>query len=115
MFRTLFIFLLVCLGVDGLARVQSNATPSRGELLYATHCSGCHSTQLHWRAKKLATNWPRLKAEVDRWQQSAGLGWRDEEVTDVARYLNGRYYHFALPAAAPSPKASAIQLSRQQD
>jgi len=115
MSRKLSIFLLACLGVNCVAQAQGQITPSRGELLYATHCSGCHSTQLHWRAKKLATNWPRLRAEVDRWQKSAGLGWRDEEVTDVARYLNTRYYHFALPAAAPSPRRSAPQLSRQQD
>jgi len=115
MSRTLFIFLLACLGLSGMAQAQGKTTPSRGELLYATHCSGCHSTQLHWRAKKLATNWLRLKAEVDRWQKSASLGWRDEEVTDVARYLNARYYHFALPVATPSPKGSATQLSRQQD
>jgi mono/diheme cytochrome c family protein len=114
MSRNLF-FLLTCLGVCCVAQAQRNVTPSRGELLYATHCNGCHSTQLHWRARKLATNWPRLKAEVDRWQKSAGLAWGDEEVTDVARYLNARYYHFTLPVAAPSPKESATQLSRQQD
>jgi len=114
MSRTLFL-LLVCLGIDCAALAQSNITPSRGELLYATHCRDCHSTQIHWRAKKLATNWPRLKAEVDRWQKSARLGWRDDEVTDVARYLNTRYYHFALPVAAHSPKEGATQLSRQQD
>ena len=115
MFRKLCIFLLVCLGIHCGAQAQGTIAPSRGELLYATHCSGCHTTQLHWRARKLATNWPRLKAEVDRWQKSAGLGWRDEEVTDVARYLNTRYYHFALPVAAASPEGSATQLSRQQD
>lgn len=115
MSRNLFIFLLACLGLIGVAQAQGKTTPSRGELLYATHCIGCHNTQLHWRAKKLATNWPRLKAEVDRWQKLTGLGWRDAEVTDVARYLNTRYYHFALPVAAASAKGSATQLSRQQD
>jgi mono/diheme cytochrome c family protein len=115
MSRKLRILLLLCLGIDCVALAQSNITPSRGELLYATHCSDCHTTQLHWRAKKLATNWLRLKAEVDRWQKSAGLGWRDDEVTDVARYLNSRYYHFALPVAGQSPKVSPTRLSRQQD
>lgn len=115
MSRTLFIFLLAGLGVSDVSLAQVKSTPSRGELLYATHCSTCHDTQLHWRDKKLATNWPRLKAEVDRWQKSSGLGWRNEEVTDVARYLNTRYYHFALPVADRSLKGSATQLSKQQD
>jgi len=102
MSRKLFIVLLACLGLSGVAYAQGKTAPSRGELLYATHCSGCHTTQLHWRAQKRATNWPGLTAEVDRWQKSAGLGWREEEVTDVARYLNARYYHFALPVAGHS-------------
>jgi mono/diheme cytochrome c family protein len=114
MSRRLF-FLLAGLGICCVALAQRNVAPSRGELLYATHCNGCHTTQLHWRAKKLAANWPRLKAEVDRWQKSSGLGWRDEEITDVARYLNARYYHFALPVAVRSASDRAIQLSRQQD
>ena len=29
-----------------------------------------------------------------RWQANAGLGWNEEEVTDVTRYLNAVYYHF---------------------
>lgn len=115
MSRKLLVFLLICLGIHCVARAQRIDAPTRGELLYATHCSGCHTTRFHWRAKKLATNWPRLKAEVDRWQKLTGLGWRDEEVTDVARYLNTRYYHFALPVAAASAKGSATQLSQQQD
>lgn len=115
MSRKLCILLLVCLCLGGMARAQGTVAPSRGELLYATHCSGCHTTQLHWRAKKLVTNWLRLKAEVDRWQKLTGLGWRDEEVTEVAGYLNTRYYHFALPVAAHSPQGSATQRPRQQD
>jgi hypothetical protein len=51
---------------------------------------------------------------VDRWQKSTGLRWRDEEVTDVARYLNARYYHFAQPVAGPAATGS-VTLSKQQD
>jgi mono/diheme cytochrome c family protein len=89
---------------------------SRGELLYKTHCIGCHTTQVHWRAKKLASDWVSLKAQVGRWQTNTGLGWSDEEIADVTRYLNTRYYHFQSPRrqveAAPATIASAHPLRK---
>src|SRR6266496_3531074 len=45
----------------------------RGELLYSTYCNGCHTTQFHWRDKKLATDWTSLTHQVRRWQSNAGL------------------------------------------
>jgi len=72
---------------------------SRGELLYGTHCIGCHTAQVHWRDGKLATDWTSLEAQVRRWQGATLLQWNDEDVRDVTRYLNDSYYRFA-PAAA---------------
>ena len=57
-----------------VSAVQAQS-PSRGELLYTTHCGACHSTQMHWREKKLATTWDTLKAQVRRWQGVARLEW----------------------------------------
>ena len=35
---------------------QGLAAPgSRGQMLYANHCVACHSTQMHWRDKRLVT------------------------------------------------------------
>jgi mono/diheme cytochrome c family protein len=73
-------------------------TPSRGELLYTTHCGACHSAQMHWREKKLATTWDTLKAQVRRWQGVAGLEWGEGEVQDVTRYLNETIYRYPEPA-----------------
>ena len=67
---------------------------SQGQLLYSTHCVACHTTEVHWRDKRLANNWTSLKAQVNRWQANSGLGWRDAEIVEVARYLNELYYHF---------------------
>jgi mono/diheme cytochrome c family protein len=112
---SLLVFLLACLGAPGEAHAQSRSPTSRGELLYTTHCIGCHTTQLHWRDRKLATNWTRLKGEVDRWQKTIGSGWRDEDVTEVARYLNTRYYHFPAPALSRSMTGETTRLSRHQN
>jgi mono/diheme cytochrome c family protein len=68
---------------------------SPGEQLYSTHCVYCHTSQVHWRDKKIAKNWTSLITQVRRWQSNAGLGWTDDEILEVAQYLNHRYYHFS--------------------
>ncbi|MDO9450141.1 MAG: cytochrome c [Rugosibacter sp.] len=70
---------------------------TRGELLYSTHCIACHSAQVHWRNKRLATDWISLRTEVYRWQKFSGLGWGDDDVAAVARYLNALHYHYPVP------------------
>jgi mono/diheme cytochrome c family protein len=78
-----------------LSPAQSQSvSATRGELLYEAHCGACHSTQMHWREKRLATNWDTLKAQVRRWQGTARLGWSEAEVVDVARYLNDTIYRY---------------------
>jgi mono/diheme cytochrome c family protein len=110
--RWLIAFVMVLWGLAGPVLARTKTDAQRGELLYSTHCIACHSTQLHWRDRKLASNWASLKAEVERWQKTSGLGWREEDVTDVARYLNTLYYRFPEPepngastaeATAPAP------------
>jgi mono/diheme cytochrome c family protein len=68
--------------------------PSRGELLYTTHCISCHTTQMHWRDKRVANNWISLKKQVRRWQDATSLAWSESDITEVSRYLNDSIYHF---------------------
>jgi mono/diheme cytochrome c family protein len=77
----------------GLSAAQDPPAAGRGELLYAIHCIACHSEQLHWRDGKVASDWPRLKAEVRRWQAAARLRWSEDDIVAVARYLNETIYH----------------------
>lgn len=79
------------------AQVVPLPDPSRGELLYATHCIACHTSQIHWRDARLAADWASLRALVRRWQAEAGLSWSESDIDDVARHLNARHYRFALP------------------
>ena len=71
---------------------------TRGELLYTTHCVGCHTTQMHWRDNKQAVDWDSLTLQVRRWQGNAGLQWREADITEVSRYLNETIYRFPPPA-----------------
>ncbi len=81
-------------GVTALAYSQVPPAATRGQLLYATHCISCHTTQMHWRTARLAHDWASLKVQVHRWQGNAGLQWVDADITEVARHLNDTIYHF---------------------
>ncbi len=85
-----------CLFCSHLAAAQTTpeVATSRGELLYSTHCIGCHTAQIHWRDKKLATDWASLKEQVRRWAINTGLTWGDDDILAVSRHLNTLYYHF---------------------
>lgn len=91
--------LLLLLGLAATLPLQAQTAvpPSRGELLYSTHCIECHSTQMHWRDQRLARDWDSLKFQVRRWQGVARLGWSEEDIEAVARHLNETIYRFEPP------------------
>ncbi len=94
-----------------IAQAQSPPENSRGDLLYTTHCVGCHTTEVHWREKKLVSDWASLNAQVERWQKNAKLGWSGEDVDAVARHLNAR----VLPSAGARGKARRRTASAVSD
>src|SRR5450432_4808166 len=92
-------FMAACIGGAHDIAAQPAAGASRGELLYSTHCVGCHSTQVHWRDDRLATDWASLRMQVLRWQGNTGLAWSDDDIAAVTRYLNDLYYRFPAPGS----------------
>ena len=100
---------------------QPGAGPDggRGEMLYSTHCIACHTSQVHWRDKRLATDWPTLENQVRRWQRNTGLSWSDEDIASVSRHLNKLYYHFpesgqkrAISFYGPAADGASVSLVR---
>ena len=81
-----------------LAHAQGASAPTRGELLYTTHCIACHGAQVHWRDRRQAKDWESLKAPGRRGQATAGLQWSDADIVEVARHLNQTIYHYPQPA-----------------
>jgi hypothetical protein len=78
------------------AQIAPNAVEPRGELLYSMYCIGCHTTEIHWRDNKLATNWDTLREQVLRWSSNTGLAWGEGDILSVTRHLNALYYHFPI-------------------
>ncbi|HTN64715.1 MAG TPA: cytochrome c [Burkholderiaceae bacterium] len=91
--------------------VHSASEPekSRGELLYSTHCIACHTTHVHWRDQRLATDLHGLAKQVRRWQSNTGLGWNDEDIAAVTAHLNALYYHFP-----PTSEEKAVSLKQEK-
>ena len=90
--KGLFVFILSVTPAfaENGARIDTN----RGAMLYDNHCIQCHTQQIHWREKKLVTDWGSLLAQVDHWQRASGLEWNKNDIKEVSRYLNSKYYHY---------------------
>ena len=80
--------------VSAASAADGEHSPTRGELLYSTHCIACHNSQMHWRDQRLATDWKSLKEQVRRWQRAANLGWNEADILEVTRHLNERIYRY---------------------
>jgi mono/diheme cytochrome c family protein len=93
---------LVGIVTMGTTCVSANTVGNyaNGELLYLTHCIGCHTTQVHWRDNRIAKDLTGLKFQVNRWRNEAGLLWSEQEVADVTHYLNVVHYQFPTPSLA---------------
>lgn len=87
----------LCLFLCMQAFAHAEPGEARGELLYTTHCNACHSAEIHWRDKRLTTDWSSLLIQVRRWQSNIDLHWRRDEINDVAHYLNALHYGFLEP------------------
>lgn len=95
-----FLVGLSLVGACAAALAQAGSAPTRGQLLYNTHCVACHDKQLHWRQNKKAVNWKTLVAQVRHWQRAEKLAWSDEDITQVARYLNDTIYRYPVVSIA---------------
>lgn len=93
-FNQIFFVLCLMLAAHNLSYAQGKHSEARGELLYMAQCNSCHTAQMHWREQKLSTDWSSLVAQVRRWQGIGGLNWNEEEINDVANYLNAVIYKY---------------------
>lgn len=78
-------------------RMAEAADAARGAALYESRCGSCHSESVHGRAKRVATDFEDVRRWVRRWNDNLTLRWGDEEIDDVAMYLNNTYYKYRCP------------------
>lgn len=66
----------------------------RGRLLHENHCTSCHTSTLHLRENRAATNRAEVKAFIERWVKTQNLVWTDEDKADVLAYLIENFYEY---------------------
>jgi hypothetical protein len=84
-------------GFSSVSVPVSAADARRGGTLYEIRCKACHEDSVHNRNTRKSKSFDALRAQVLRWSVEAGGVWTADEIDDVARYLNERYYHFPCP------------------
>jgi len=115
--RGLLVMAMAATAALAVAQPEVPPAPTRGHMLYATHCIECHNAQMHWRARQQARDWNTLRMEVDRWQAAAQLGWGEADIDDVTRHLNDTIYQFPQPrpqAATATRRSPTLGHSAQQ-
>jgi hypothetical protein len=93
--RTLKCLLPVC--VLGCSVVMAAEPPSleRGRLLYENHCVVCHTAKVHKRIPPLPIDMKELRLIVGYFAKNEKLSWTQQEIEDVAYYLD--VTHYGLP------------------
>ena len=64
-----------------------------GKALVEANCTKCHDARVYTRPDRRVTTLEGLTAQVRRCELSLGLKWFDDDIGDVAAYLNENYYH----------------------
>ena len=67
-----------------------------GKSLHDENCLRCHDESKYTREDRMIKNFQQLHERIKQCELMAELTWFDEEIDDVAAYLNDQFYHFNL-------------------
>jgi mono/diheme cytochrome c family protein len=67
---------------------------AHGQQLYKANCLRCHNDSEFTRKDHKVTTADALHRRVQLCEMQLGLKWFDEDIDDVAAYLNQNFYHF---------------------
>jgi mono/diheme cytochrome c family protein len=82
----------IVLGIGSITTLAEEF--SRGQALYENHCQSCHTDWAHTRSERKVTSMGELHRRVAAWSIHSGLDWSDEDIGDVADYLEQNFYRF---------------------
>ena len=67
-----------------------------GKSLHDENCLRCHDESKYLRKNRIIKNFQQLHERIRQCELTTELTWFDEEVDDVAAYLNNQFYHFDI-------------------
>lgn len=95
MFR-LFVYLL--LGASLVSSVRAEALDAAaGAELHKENCTRCHGSEMYTRPNRKMHSFQSIRTQVGRCEQSLGLQWFEDDIGNVAAYLNNTHYKFPSP------------------
>jgi len=80
------------MAATGAARADVDV--KAGQALHDKNCLKCHNPEAYTRKDHMVKNPDQLNKRVTMCQLSLGLNWFDDDITNVAAYLNQNFYHF---------------------
>lgn len=93
--------LLLLVVLSSLTSQPLLADTARGAQLEQEHCTGCHAARfggdesaIYLRQNRRVNSYQRLLSQVRFCENNLGLTWFDDQIADVADYLDQNYYHF---------------------
>ena len=89
------IFLCLPLFITQVTSVQARDL-TQGKALHQESCLQCHQADLYERPDRTVTSLRHLRSQVLFCAVSNDIEWFDEEIDNVADYLNAFYYLFEL-------------------
>ncbi len=69
----------------------------RGKQLHNQNCLRCHGTKLYTRRHRRIRTYAGLLTHVQRCATNLNKQWWEDEVADVADYLDAEFYFFGVP------------------
>jgi cytochrome c5 len=66
----------------------------RGKSLHDQQCTRCHDAAMYTRPQSRIRDFAALRERVQQCELAAELMWFEEDVDDVAAYLNEAFYEF---------------------
>lgn len=66
----------------------------KAKALVENNCIKCHGSEVYTRPDRKVTSRDGLDRQVRRCETALELTWFDEDIADVAGYLNQHYYRF---------------------
>ena len=70
------------------------ADVEHGKTLQQENCMKCHDDSIYTRNDRKINSRAMLDQQVRHCEQALGLQWFNEDVDDVAAYLNDNFYNF---------------------
>jgi cytochrome c553 len=70
------------------------ADTGHGKSLQQENCMACHDDGVYTRNDRRVTTMDGLQKQVKRCELTLGLQWFDDDINDVAGYLNESFYKF---------------------